>query len=204
MECSLLVSDNQTVRWLPDCSCTIDVVEFEAAIRAAEAARDTDVSRMREMLEKAARLYQDDLLPDLYDDWLQARREQLRNLFAEVLGRLSALLEAAGDIVGAIRYVERLAALDPLREAYYQSLIRLHVLNQDRSSALRVYHQCKRNLQRELGVSPGKGTQDLFMQALKFEGPSSAPAEMAPIAAPRPQPMVGRKLEWERLQGWRN
>jgi DNA-binding SARP family transcriptional activator/predicted ATPase len=204
VECSLLVSDNQTVRWLPDCSCMIDVVEFEAAIRAAEAVRDTNASGTREMLEKAAQLYQDDLLPDLYDDWLQSRRQQLRKLFAEVLSRLSALLEAAGEIVGAIRHVERLVALDPLRETYYQSLIHLHVLNQDRSSALRVYHQCKRNLQRDLGVSPGRETQDVFMQALKSEGPSSAPAELPPIAAPRLQPMVGRKLEWERLLGcWR-
>ena len=31
MECCLLVSDNHTVRWLPDRSCAIDVVEFEAA-----------------------------------------------------------------------------------------------------------------------------------------------------------------------------
>jgi DNA-binding SARP family transcriptional activator/predicted ATPase len=204
VECLLLVSDNQTVRWMPDSSCTIDVVEFEAAFRAAEEVRDTDVPASREALEKATRLYQDDLLPDLYDDWLQTRRAQLRNLFAEALSRLSALLETAGDFVVAIRQVERLVALDPLREAYYQLLMRLHLLNQDRSSALRVYHQCKRNLQRELGVSPGKVTQDLFMQALKSEDLSRAPAELPPSAATKPLPMFGRKLEWERLQGcWR-
>jgi DNA-binding SARP family transcriptional activator/predicted ATPase len=204
VECLLLVSDNQTVRWMPDSSCTIDVVEFEAAFRAAEEVRDTDVSASREALEKATRLYQDDLLPGLYDDWLQTRRAQLRNLFAEALSRLSALLETAGDFVAAIRQVERLVALDPLREAYYQLLMRLHLLNQDRSSALRVYHQCKRNLLRELGVSPGKVTQDFFMQALRSEDPASAPAELPPSSAPRPLPMVGRKQELERLlEAWR-
>jgi DNA-binding SARP family transcriptional activator/predicted ATPase len=204
IECLLLVSDNQTVRWMPDSSCTIDVVEFEAAFRAAEEVRDTDVSASREALEKATRLYQDDLLPDLYDDWLQTRRTQLRNLFAEAMSRLSALLETAGDFVAAIRQMERLVALDPLREAYYQSLMRLNLLNQDRSSALRVYHQCKRNLLRELGVSPGKVTQDFFMQALKSEDPASAPAELPPSSTPRPLPMVGRKQELERLlEAWR-
>jgi len=156
VECLLLVSDNQTVRWMADSSCTVDVDEFEAAFRAAEAVRNIDAAATREALEKAARLYQDDLLPDLYDDWIQPKREQLRQVFAEVLSRLSVLLEAAGDFAAGIRYSERLVALDPLRESYYQALMRLHTQNNDRSSALRVYHQCKRNLQRELGVSPGK------------------------------------------------
>ena len=115
VECLLLVTDNQSVRWLPDSSCTIDVVEFEAAFRAAEEVRDTDVPASREALEKATRLYQDDLLPDLYDDWLQPKREQLRQVFAEVLIRLSALLEAAGDFEAGIRHVERLAGLSQLR-----------------------------------------------------------------------------------------
>jgi DNA-binding SARP family transcriptional activator len=54
--------------------------------------------------------------------------------------------------------------------------MRLHVRNHDRSSTSRVYHQCMRNLQRELGVSPSKGTQDIFMRALKSETLLAAPA----------------------------
>jgi DNA-binding SARP family transcriptional activator len=75
------------VCWRTDSSCAIDVVEFEAAVRAAEAAKDSDVASAREAFEEAARLYQDDLLPDLYDDWLQPKREQLRQQLAEVLSR---------------------------------------------------------------------------------------------------------------------
>ena len=199
VECSLLISDNHTVRWLADNSCSIDVLEFEAAIRAAEIAKKGDFATVRSALEDAARLYQDDLLPDLYDDWLQPRREQLRNQFAEVLNRLATLLEAAGEPVAGIRYATRLVSIDPLREAYYQTLIRLHLRNRDRSSALRVYHQCMRNLQRELGVSPSKTTQDLLMQALKSDEVPIAPAELPPSVATRPLPFVGRKVEWGRL-----
>ena len=54
VECSLLVSDNQTVRWLPDKSCAIDVIEFEAAVRAADAAKESDPPAAREALEEAA------------------------------------------------------------------------------------------------------------------------------------------------------
>jgi DNA-binding SARP family transcriptional activator/predicted ATPase len=197
IECSLLVSDNHTVRWLSDSSCAIDVVEFEAAARAAESAREPAAER--EALERAARLYQDDLLPDLYDDWLRPKREQLRLQFAEILSRLAAWSEKEGDFLAGIRHAVRLLGLDPLREGYYQILIRLHMRNHDRSSAIRVYHQCLRNLQRELGVSPSRETQDLFKQALKSEDEPSRPAEPPPFAGTRLKPMVGRKAEWERL-----
>jgi DNA-binding SARP family transcriptional activator/predicted ATPase len=205
VECSLLVTDNQTVRWRSDSSCAIDVIEFEAAaVQATEAEKRGDFATARAALEKAAGLYQDDLLPDLYDDWLRSRREQLQQQFADVLSRLAALLERSGDYQAGIRHATRLVTLDPLREAYYQTLMRLHIRNRDRSSALRVYHQCMRTLQRELGVSPGRATQDLFMQALKSEGLAIAPVELPPSAATKPLPLVGRKMEWERLLGcWR-
>lgn len=205
VECSLLGIDNQTVCWRVDSSCHIDVVEFEAAVvQATNAEKKGDLTTAREALEEAARLYQDDLLPDLYDDWLQTKRAQLRQQFAEVLSRLAALLEMAGDYPAAIRYATRLVALDSVREAYYYALMRLHARNHDRSSTLRVYHQCMRNLQRELGVSPGKAIQDLFIQTLKSEDLPSAPAELPSLANAKPLPIVGRKVECERLLGcWR-
>jgi len=205
VECSLLATDNQTVRWRLDSACSIDVIEFEAAAaRAADAEKKGDFTTAREALEEAARLYQDDLLPDLYDEWLQTKREQLRQQLAEVLNRLAALLEMTGDYPAAIRHATRLVAADPLRETSYQLLMRLHARNHDRSSALRVYHQCMRTLKRELGVSPCKATQDLFTQMLKSGHLPAAPVELPPSAATMPLSMVGRTTERERLLAcWR-
>ena len=204
VDCSLLVADNHTVHWKADKSCAIDVMEFEAAAHAAAKAKESDHVAVREALEEAARLYQDDLLPDLYDEWLEPRRAQLRQQFADVLSRLTGLLETLGEYPAGIRHATRLVALDSLRESYYQTLMRLHLRNHDRSSALRVYHQCMRTLQRELGVSPGKFMQEMLKEALKSEELPSAPAELPPYAATKPLPMVGRRMEWERLQDcWR-
>ena len=200
VECSLLVTDNQTVRWRLDNACSIDVVEFElAAVRASDAEKNGDFAAAREALEEAARLYQDDLLPDLYDEWAQTKREQLRQQFVEVLNRLAVLVEMTGDYPAAIRHATRLVGVDPLREPSYHLLMRLHARNHDRSSALRVYHQCMRALRRELGVSPGKATQDLYTQVLKSEQIPAAPVELPPYAATIPLRMVGRTTEWERL-----
>lgn len=203
--CSLLVGDNASVRWLPDNTCTVDVFEFEEAIRTAERSWADDRAASRRALEKAIALYQDDLLPDLYDQWLQPRREQLRLQFAAALARMRDLLAASGEIREGIRHATRLVALDPLCEDYYQTLMRLHLQNNDRSSALRVFHQCKRSLQRELGVSPAKPTQEIFTEALRSgDTQQDAVTVPPPMASTKPLPLVGRRLEWERLSTcWR-
>ncbi|HUI78282.1 MAG TPA: BTAD domain-containing putative transcriptional regulator [Bryobacteraceae bacterium] len=205
VECSLLVTNNQTVGWRLDNACSIDVIEFEAATAlAAEAEKNGDFATAREALEEAARLYQDDLLPELYDEWLRAKREELRMQFAAALARLAGLLEMGGEYPAAIRHAARLVAVDPLRERSYQMLMRLHARNKDRSSALRVYHQCMRVLQRELGISPSKATQDLFTQALRSESLPTVSVELPPHAASTPLSMVGRTAEWKGLLGcWR-
>ena len=204
VDCSLLVADNHTVHWKTDKSCSIDVMEFKAAVQAAAGSKESDLAAARKSLEEAARLYQDDLLPDLYDEWLEPTRTQLRQQFADVLTRLSRLVETLGEYPAGILHATRLVALDPLRESYYQTLMRLHMRNHDRSSALRVYHQCLRALQRELGVSPGRSMQEMLREALKSEELAAAPVELPPYAATKPLPLVGRRMEWERLQDcWR-
>jgi len=209
-ECCLLVADNHTVQWRSDPSCTIDVVQFEAAAgRAVGAANRGDSEAERRALEEAAVLYQDELLRGLYDEWLQPKREHYRQQLMQVLTRLAALLEERGEYPAAIQHAERLVAQDPLRESHHQLLIRLHAGNQDRASALRAYHQCMKVLRRELGVEPGAATRALFEQILRsdpagVEAPGGG-GELPPAgAAPVPLPLVGRKKEWDGLTGcWR-
>ena len=44
--------------------------------------------------------------------------------------------------------------------------MRLHLLNDDRPSALRVYHTCAAMLQQELGVGPSPATQALYKRTM--------------------------------------
>jgi DNA-binding SARP family transcriptional activator/predicted ATPase len=204
-ECCYLEADNHSVQWRRDPACTVDVVEFETALaRAADAAKRGNVEGERAALEEAARLYQDDLLRSLYDDWLLPKREHYRRQLAHTLLRLALLLEERRDYPAAIRHAERLIALDPLAEAHHQLLIRLHAGHRDRASALRAYHQCKQVLRRELGVDPDAATCELFDQVLRSEPLAAARAELPPAAAESPAPMVGRRKEWEQLlECWR-
>ena len=193
-ECGFLAAETQSVQWRQGASCTVDVMEFDAALAAAEEAGPAE----RMTLETAARLYQDDLLPGLYDEWLRPKREQYRQKAMGLFERLASVCERERDFPAAIRYAERLVALDPLREAHHQSVIRLHAAHGDRASALRAYHQCMRTLRRELGVEPSEATRELFQHALK-DDTSTVTAPAPPRLADAPAPLIGRKQEWDRL-----
>ena len=73
-----LYADNRTLQWRPDASLRLDVAEFVQALDRADAAeREHDLDATRAFLEQAASLYQSDLLPSCYDDWIASERERL-------------------------------------------------------------------------------------------------------------------------------
>src|SRR5439155_1092138 len=132
-----------SVQWLHDSSCWVDVREFHVLLEEASAAKGrNDRAGEAEALRSAAELYEDDLLPGIYDDWLTPFRDEYRRCACDALRRLAALTEETGVPQDAIVWAERLLALDSISEANYQLLIRLHANNNDRASALRAYHQC--------------------------------------------------------------
>ena len=194
------------VRWRQDATCSIDVVDFQAAIADAASARtENDRAREIQSLTTAAQVYEDDLLPGLYDDWLTPLREEYRRRISEALQRLAMLFEEQKEYAEAIPYAERLVALDPLSESHHQLLIRLHAANHDRSSALRAYHQCMRILRRELGVEPGPATLELFERILKADpGASGDLTSGSQVAKPvshlqKVRALIGRTMEWHQL-----
>ena len=104
IECNLLETTHLTVRWKHDGTCAIDIVDFQAAIAEAARAR-TENDRAREIrsLTAAAELYEDDLLPGVYDDWLAPLREEYRQRISDVLKRLAGMFEEQKEYGAAIR-----------------------------------------------------------------------------------------------------
>jgi predicted ATPase/DNA-binding SARP family transcriptional activator len=207
--------DAATLQWRSEAPFALDVGEFEDAVRQAEEAKDQDV--VRQALEEAVSLYHGDLLPGLYDEWVLAERERLRQAYLGALERLVRLLEEAREYALAIRHGQRLLQLDPLHEASYRRLMRLHALNGDRARALHVYHNCATVLQRELDIEPSPATQEAYrrlldMDALAQDNTPRATPRVEPPARESPGtvfratslPLVGRQREWETLLAtWR-
>ena len=208
-ECNSLAIEPFAVQWRQDASCAVDTVDFQDALMDAAAARtEKDAVRETRSLTSAAQLYEDDLLPALYDDWLVPLCDDYRRRMCDALHRLATIFEEQEEYASAIPWANRLVMMDSLSETHHQLLIRLHAANQDRSSALRAYHQCMTVLRREVGVEPGPATRDLFERILKgshggsreqTHGALIPPAGKPASHLPKLRGLVGRAGEWQKL-----
>ncbi len=184
-----LYTGDGTLHWRADTPFTLDVADFEQAIAQADRAEQAgDQTEVRATLERAVTLYQGDLLPSCYDEWLLPERERLSQLFITALERLILLLESQRDYRPAISYTQRLLRHDPLHEAAYRHLIRLHASSGDRVGALRVYHTCAAVLQRELAVEPSVAIREEYERLLHKEPPAGLP-ELSPSLTPDVSPL---------------
>ena len=77
---SVLIADRSSIRLNPQ-ACTSDAAQFEAALREAD--RASDLTKKREALHYALALYEGELLPGFYDEWILEERERLQALHDE-------------------------------------------------------------------------------------------------------------------------
>jgi DNA-binding SARP family transcriptional activator/tetratricopeptide (TPR) repeat protein len=194
-----LSADMHMLHWHPVTPFHLDVAQFEEALTLADAARRrNDQHALQVALEQADNLYRGELLPGCYDEWILPERERLRQRHLQALEQLLRLFEVQGDTITAIRYAQRLLGLDPLSEDLYRRLMRLFALNNDRASALHVYHTCVTTLQREMGVDPDPATREAYERLLQQEAPTIQPIVRQPLPAATPT-LIGREREWEQL-----
>lgn len=196
--------DARGVGWRQNALVSLDVFDFELALgRAEEAERATDLAACRSALEQALNIYKGDLFPGCYDDWIAPERERLRNRWLLALTSLVRLLEARHEVDAAIGYAQHLARHDPLDEDAARTLMRLFAEKGDRARALRVYHECSSTLSRELGVSPGPATREIYERLLRMD-PHQSENGVPPPTPATARSLIGRQREWALLQGeWR-
>jgi len=181
-------------------SLHLDVHTFNSLIASADKAlHNGEVSSALQALAQAVQIYQGDLLPECYDEWVIIEREILAQKYLQALTRLAELYDHQADLPNAVLTLKLLLARDPLQELAYQRLMTLYAKLQDRMAALQTYHTCATILQRELGISPSSKTQALYNELLNLSDGSDQPEKDS-----FQQPMVGRTQEIEALkQAWR-
>jgi predicted ATPase/DNA-binding SARP family transcriptional activator len=144
--------------WNQNSDFHCDVLEFHSA-----ASKINSV----ESLDEAITLYQGDLIPTCFDDWIEPDRSRLRDLYISTLQRQTDLLEKEGDLAGAIQFTNRMLQIDPIRETTYCRLMELHASLGDRAAVMRTFEVCSSNLKKELGVEPGPETLATFEALLQ-------------------------------------
>jgi predicted ATPase/DNA-binding SARP family transcriptional activator len=195
----------QALQWRADAPCRLDVATFESALAQAQAAeRKGDTRALRGALAQACAIYEGDLLPSCYDDWIVPERERLRQAYAGALERLALILEGQDEPRAALGYAQRLLRHDPIREETYRFLMRVHATCGDRAMVRRVYQTCVAVLERELGVEPSAATREEYEHSVRLDAPlRSLPASPPPTNTNLPVQLtsfVGRERELAELK----
>jgi DNA-binding SARP family transcriptional activator len=195
-----LVQDHLTVHWRPDAPYTLDVAEMQSALTHCFTRDGKPLAHATlDDLRNVVNLYQGELLPGCFDEWLLPLRQQLQRHVMAALEQLTTVLETQRAYSAGIAYARRLLTFDPLEEKSYQRLIRLHTLDGDYAAATRVYHDCVAILQAELDLPPNAETLALYERLRQRTAPAIVKAETEVAAAER-IPLVGRQAEWQTLQ----
>ena len=183
--------DSDKVMWNPDADAWLDVDDF------AEASAD------RARLDEAIGLYRGDLLPEVYDEWLDAIRERHRNAYLRCLTERISEARRDADPALAIETARKILAIDPWREDIVRRVIALRYESGDRAGALREYAQFATRLRAELGTEPMAETAAIAERISRGETPGDEIDGAEPRAAEGRSailPFVGRRAEMERLR----
>ena len=159
----VLMVDHDWLSLNPCSNLWTDVADFECAFLAAEGipGRQLDAEKARG-LKDAVTLYNDDLLPGYYQDWILFERERLQNMYLLMLDKLIVYLQFRGEYEVAQGYGATILRYDPARERTHRQLMHLYSLAGDRTSALRQFDRCANALKQELGVKPERKTVELY------------------------------------------
>jgi serine/threonine protein kinase len=113
-----------------------------------------------ELLEETS-IYQGDLLPGFYDDWVILERERLRAIFDRKMHRLLQCLISEQSWEDLIQQAERWISLGETPEPAYRALMIAYASLGDKSKALAAFRRCVAALDHELGVLPTDVTLQL-------------------------------------------
>jgi LuxR family maltose regulon positive regulatory protein len=150
--------------------CQVDVNEFLRLYKIAT--RNEAQGHIKEALgfyNQALELYGGDFLPEeLYLSWAEAKREELRTIYLELLHRLARLQENRGSLNKAIDCYKKLLQADPFSDEPYQKLMLLYAQKGMRSAALKVYEDCRQALRQELHTEPDEATTAIYRKILEL------------------------------------
>lgn len=126
----------------------VDVRTLMALARRLSAGDEVDGA------EDLAEGFEQDLLPDWYEDWVLLCRERWRHLRLAALESLTSQLSAGGAYAAAVETGLAAVRAEPLRESAHRAVIKAHLTAGNGYEAVRQYDEYRRLLHKELGLEP--------------------------------------------------
>jgi len=155
-----------------------DLEAFEAAWRAGtRLERASQPAQAVPHFADAVALYRGDYLEeDPFEEWTLLRREELKDRYLTMLGKLSHHWLQAGELEQAIEGWTRILGKDPCREHAYRQLMLCCAKRGQRALALRWYDLCAQFLRDQLHVEPEPATVALYRSLRAGEAAAASPA----------------------------
>ena len=148
----------------PEIEVVSDVSQFKDLwYQARIYEQQDDISKAMHAYKAALKLYKGDIMEeDLYSEWADAERENLREIFLLILDKISDYLCMNKQFKRAVEYCKILLSIDNCREDVHRRLMNCYFYMGKRGQAIRQYYKCKKVLSQELEVEPSARTSDLF------------------------------------------
>jgi len=153
---NLVSLDNELCR--VDVDCFSFLIE-KGKIKEKEGDLKTAISLYTEAVDK----YRGDFLSEeLYAQWAELKREELKKTYINILLKLARLREDSKAIKKAVSFYKKAIQADSILEIAYQRLMTLYSEQGKQNEALKVYKKCKKALQDELDTKPDQVTISLY------------------------------------------
>lgn len=136
-------------------------------------------------------LYQGELLPGFYEDWVLLERERLHARFENLMQGLLAQLIKEQRWTTVVEWSEKWIGLADTPEAAYRALMVAYAATGSRAQVASSYERVRSALDRELGVEPSSETCELYEQIMRGE----AIAQVNVSAQPMPPVRLARPEE---------
>jgi len=170
----LLCNRDDTVRLQE--AVRVDVDDMLARARGLLAAEVGTEFEVTADLRDCLALFEHELLPGWWDEWVLAERERLRVLQLHALERLAERLLSARDYAHALECCLLLIRAEPFRESAHRLLIAAHVAEGNLAAAVRHYRGFRDLLREELGLGPSSQMDSLMASALDGKAPGASAA----------------------------
>ncbi len=142
----------------PRLSVHYDVRVFETAVQAAIEAEGNAPAHWYQ----AVQVYRADFLPDVHTPWVEARRAELKNKYAQALIGLGRYHRSRDELDAALGYLLRALREKPDWEDVHQDVMLIYYQQGRRADAIDQYKQLTQTLQRMFSIQPSKDTRELY------------------------------------------
>lgn len=150
-----LLADEFTLKFNRDAEYWLDVSQMERP--------DLDLQSLIANLS----LYQGELLPGFYDEWITLERERVNAVYEARMEQLLEQLVTAERWIAVQEWGERWLTLSGAREPAYRAVMLASSARGDMTRIASLYQRCADELMEQLGIEPSDETRALYEGLLK-------------------------------------